>query len=170
MRIIRVLVVEDSSFFRARIKAILEHDGDIEVYLAENGLQGVDMARTCHPDVITMDIDMPEMDGITAVSKIMRDCPVPILMFSALTYSGAKATFDALAAGAVDFLPKQLTDIAGDRAEAEQILRSRIRTLGSGGAERSIQSASTVALSSHVLTHPDQAGVAVDLATKVEVV
>lgn len=76
--------------------------------VAVNGREAVEKAKSLKPDVITMDIEMPVMDGITAVREIMAASPTPILMFSSLTHDGAKATLDALEAGALDFLPKNL--------------------------------------------------------------
>ena len=128
---VRVLVVDDSGFFRRRVKEILEADPAIEVIgLAENGEQAINEARKLRPDVITMDIEMPVMDGITATRKIMEITPTPIIMFSSLTTEGAQATLDALDAGAVDFLPKRFEDISKDREEAKKLLCQRVRSLG----------------------------------------
>ena len=125
---IRVLVVDDSQFICKRIIEILEQEKDFKVVgMAGNGRDAVTMAATLEPDVITMDVEMPVMDGITAVRKIMHGSPTPILMFSSSTHAGAKATLDALDAGAMDFLPKQLDEIDGDREQAKRLLRRRIR-------------------------------------------
>lgn len=125
---IRVLIVDDSRFICNRIQAILEEESGFKVVgIAANGKQAVDMAAQLEPDVITMDVEMPVMNGISAVKKIMADCPTAILMFSATTHKGAQATLDALSAGAIDFLPKQLGDIDGNQEVAKRLLRSRIR-------------------------------------------
>ena len=130
----RVLVVDDSSFFRRRIVEILDADKHLEVVgTASNGREAVSIVEQLRPDVITMDIEMPIMDGITATRQIMKSVPTPILMFSSLTKEGAKATFDALEAGAMDFLPKSLTDIAGDKESSKRVLCARIRILGAKG-------------------------------------
>ncbi|MEH8021268.1 MULTISPECIES: protein-glutamate methylesterase/protein-glutamine glutaminase [Rheinheimera] len=127
---IKVLVVDDSSFFRRRLTEILTKDGDIEVVdTANNGREGVEKALALKPDVITMDIEMPVLDGISAVREIMQQQRIPILMFSSLTHEGAKATLDALEAGAVDFLPKKFEDIARDKDEAGQLLRDRVKAV-----------------------------------------
>lgn len=126
----RVLVVDDSGFFRRRIVEILEADKRIEVVgSAANGKEAIEQVAKLKPDVVTMDIEMPVMDGITAVRRIMSANPLPILMFSSLTHEGAQATLDALEAGAVDFLPKRFEDIAKDREQAKLLLRSRIRAV-----------------------------------------
>ncbi len=127
---VRVLVVDDSGFFRRRLCEILSADALIEVVgTAVDGADGVKKAAQLQPDVITMDIEMPVMDGITAVRRIMAARPTPVLMFSSLTHEGAQATLNALEAGAADFLPKQFEDIAKDRDEAKQLLCSRVRAL-----------------------------------------
>ncbi len=131
---VRVLVVDDSSFFRQRLTEMLNADAHIKVVgSAVNGAEAIDMAKTLHPDVITMDIEMPVMDGITATKKIMLHVPTPILIFSSLSVEGAKATLDALDAGAVDFLPKKFDDISGDRETARRLLCARVRVLGARG-------------------------------------
>jgi two-component system chemotaxis response regulator CheB len=127
---IRVLVVDDSSFFRRRLTEILSQDAELEVIAtANNGKEAVEKALALRPDVITMDIEMPVMDGISAVREILKVQRTPILMFSSLTHEGAKATLDALEAGAIDFLPKKFEDIARDKAEAADVLRQRVKTV-----------------------------------------
>ncbi|MGI2259468.1 protein-glutamate methylesterase/protein-glutamine glutaminase [Shewanella sp. GXUN23E] len=125
---IKVLVVDDSSFFRRRVSEIVNQDPGLEVVgTATNGEEAISMAARLRPDVITMDVEMPVMDGITAVRRIMAASPVPILMFSSLTHDGAKATLEALEAGALDFLPKRFEDIATNKEDATALLQNRIR-------------------------------------------
>ncbi|PQJ39686.1 chemotaxis response regulator protein-glutamate methylesterase [Vibrio campbellii] len=129
---IKVLVVDDSSFFRRRVSEIINSESRLEVIdVAVNGKEAVEKAKTLKPDVITMDIEMPVMDGITAVREIMAASPTPILMFSSLTHDGAKATLDALDAGALDFLPKKFEDIARNRDEAVSLLQQRVIQIAS---------------------------------------
>jgi two-component system chemotaxis response regulator CheB len=126
----RILVVDDSTFFRRRIKQILEEDVELKVVgEAKNGQEALTLVASLKPDVVTMDIEMPVMDGITAVKRIMASNPVPIIMFSSLTQEGAKATLDALDAGALDFLPKKFEDIALNRKEAILLLQNRVKAL-----------------------------------------
>jgi two-component system chemotaxis response regulator CheB len=127
---IRVLIVDDSRFICKRIAEILTADKIFKVVgVAKNGQEAVIMAATTEPDVITMDVEMPVMDGISAVKQIMAETPTPILMFSASTQVGAQATLAALDAGAIDFLPKKLDEINGDHEVARRILRYRVRNV-----------------------------------------
>lgn len=126
----RVLIVDDSAFYRTRLTSLLEKDPSIEVIgHAANGLEAIEKAISLKPDVITMDVEMPVMDGISAVSKIMKQAPTAILMFSSLTTDGAKATLDALEAGAADFIPKKFDDISTERPAAILLIQRRIKAL-----------------------------------------
>ena len=101
-----VVVVDDSQFMRVQITEILEDGGHTVVGDASNGKAAVDVVTECDPDVVTMDVKMPGMDGIDAVEAIMDDNPTPVLMLSRYTEEGAETTFEALDAGAVDFMMK----------------------------------------------------------------
>lgn len=127
---VTVLVVDDSSFFRKRVCEILSSVPEIKVVAtASNGREAVEAVKKYHPDVVTMDYEMPVMDGVSAVRQIMAQCPTAILMFSSLTYEGARVTLDALDAGAVDYLPKNFEDIARDASKMQQVLKARILAL-----------------------------------------
>ncbi len=130
----KVLVVDDSTFYRRRVREILDEDRELEVVgEAKNGEEALDMLMKLSPDVVTMDVEMPVMDGISAVKAIMQKRPVPILMFSSLTHEGAQATLDALEAGALDFLPKKFEEISKERKEAVGLLRTKVRLLARRG-------------------------------------
>ena len=101
----KILVVDDSALMRKLLTGVLVEAG-YDVRSARNGTEGVDMVVQWQPDVVTLDINMPEMDGLTALSLIMSARPTPVVMVSSLTEKGALATFEALALGAVDFIPK----------------------------------------------------------------
>ena len=127
---VKVLVVDDSGFFRRRVSEILGADPNIQVVgTATNGREAIEQAQALKPDVITMDYEMPMMDGITAVKNIMQRCPTPVLMFSSLTHEGARVTLDALDAGAVDFLPKNFEDISRNPEKVKQLLCEKIHTI-----------------------------------------
>ncbi|MBD9416544.1 chemotaxis response regulator protein-glutamate methylesterase [Pseudomonas sp. PDM16] len=127
---VKVLVVDDSGFFRRRVSEILSADPDIQVVgTATNGREAIDQALALKPDVITMDYEMPMMDGITAVRNIMQRCPTPVLMFSSLTHEGARVTLDALDAGAVDYLPKNFEDISRNPDKVKAMLCEKVHTI-----------------------------------------
>ena len=128
---LRVLIVDDSNFFRQRLKEMIDQHPDLSVVgTATNGREAVELARSLRPDLVTMDFEMPEMDGITAVRHIMAERPVPILMFSSLTYEGARITLDALAAGAMDFMPKDFGEVSRNAQGLRDKLHERLLTLG----------------------------------------
>ena len=128
--VVKVLVVDDSGFFRRRVSEILSADPSIQVVgTATNGKEAIDQALALKPDVITMDYEMPMMDGITAVRHIMQRCPTPVLMFSSLTHEGARVTLDALDAGAVDFLPKNFEDISRNPDKVRQLLCEKVHSI-----------------------------------------
>ena len=143
---VRVLIVDDSAFFRKRIRLQLESTGEVVIAgEASNGREAVEMACSLCPDLITMDVAMPLLDGISAGREIMRDHPTDILMVSALTRDGARATLDALHAGAVDFLAKQ-GGVAGDAAwPGSDDLGSRVISIARRQPARRAVNASPVA-------------------------
>src|SRR5690554_339524 len=106
---VKVLIVDDSGFFRHRIEEMLSGDARLEVVgTAVNGREAVDKVKQLRPDVVTMDVEMPQMNGIEAVRIIMREAPTNVLMLSSLTHEGARVTLQALEAGAADYLPKDI--------------------------------------------------------------
>ncbi|BCS86916.1 protein-glutamate methylesterase/protein-glutamine glutaminase [Pseudodesulfovibrio sediminis] len=127
---IKVLVVDDSAFMRKALSTMLDKDPDITVVgTANNGQEGLDMVRSLDPDVVTMDIEMPKMDGLTALRHIMMESPRPVLMVSSLTTEGAESTLKAMELGAVDFIPKQLSKVSLDIIKIEKDLIARVKTV-----------------------------------------
>lgn len=125
---IKILIVDDSLFFRKRLCDIFEDHPEIRVVAtAENGEDALAKVAAFRPDLITMDYEMPVMDGVTAVRRIMDRYPTPILMISALTYQGASVTLEALEAGALDFIAKLSTNgnnlILDKRFLCDQVLQ-----------------------------------------------
>lgn len=110
---IKVLVVDDSAFMRKVISDMLDNSEDIEVVgTAKNGRDGISKTRALKPDVVTLDVEMPVMDGLTALSELLQLTPAPkVIMLSSLTNNGGEATIRALEAGAVDFVPKPTSSI-----------------------------------------------------------
>jgi len=124
---IKVLVVDDALFMRKAVTDILEEDADIQVLdTAKDGKEGLSKIKKLRPDVITLDIDMPVMDGLTAIRHIMIESPVPIVVLSSLFSDGA-ITFDALRLGVVDFVPKPSGAISKDIGKEKQHVVDRIK-------------------------------------------
>src|ERR1035438_8165200 len=103
---IKLLIVDDSALMRRQLMVLFQAEGDFEVRQARNGDEAVRENREFQPHVVTLDINMPEMDGLTALSLIMAERPVAVVMVSSLTERGALATFEALNLGAVDYISK----------------------------------------------------------------
>ena len=126
---IKVLIVDDSLFIRRTLKMLLEKEPDIEIVgMAGDGLQALEMVHSLDPDLITMDVEMPRMDGITALKRIMDEAPTPVIMISSLTTEGADVTFKALDIGALDYIAKPASGSL-DIAALQQELASRVRAL-----------------------------------------
>lgn len=127
---ITVLVVDDSAFMRKALSTMLEGDPEIQVVgTARDGEEGLEKIRQLQPDVVTLDIEMPRMDGLTALRHIMMEMPRPVLMVSSLTTEGAEATLKALELGAVDFIPKQLFRVSLDIVKIEGELRAKVKSV-----------------------------------------
>ncbi|MBY0430738.1 MAG: response regulator, partial [Rhodospirillales bacterium] len=125
---IRVLVVDDSGFMRVAIRKMIETESDISVIgEARDGSAAIQLVKDLDPDIITMDVEMAGMDGITAARTIMQQCPRPIIMVSSITQTGASATVEALKAGAVDFISKSSSFVSLDIVKIEKELKEKIR-------------------------------------------
>lgn len=148
----RVLIVDDSSFMRMAIRSILSKDPSFDIVAtAADGLEGVEKAIALKPDIITMDVEMPRMDGISALKQIMAKAPTKVIMVSTLTNEGAKSTFEALDAGAIDYIPKNVTD----SADAQNIFRQELlRKMKEAVASRFGRMASTAAGFVRTVTSP----------------
>jgi len=132
---IRVLVVDDSALMRKLIPAILERDPSIEVVgTAMDGAFALKKIEEFHPDVITLDLEMPRMDGIEALRLIMRRAPMPVIVVSTHSKEGAYSTFKALALGAIDFVAKPRNAAAGhlDAIAVELIEKIKVAKRASG--------------------------------------
>lgn len=131
---IKVLVVDDSAFMRKAITSMLQEDPEIKVIgTARDGLEAVELVQKLKPDVVTMDVEMPRMDGISALKEIMQKCPVPVIMVSSLTVEGAKVTLEALELGAVDFIPKNLAELSVNIVKIKGMLLEKIKVIGKKG-------------------------------------
>ena len=124
---ISVLVVDDSTFMRNTITALLEQDSDIKIVgTARNGQEALQKAEELDPDVMTLDVDLPRLDGLGVLQQLMKKTPLPVLMVSSLTQSGAESTLKALEYGALDFIPKNMST---DRDTFAAELQKKVRAI-----------------------------------------
>lgn len=124
----KVLVVDDSAFMRKIISDMISEDPEFTVIdTAKNGVEAVRKARDLNPDLITMDVEMPLMNGLQALQAIMRECPVPVVMLSSLTEAGARETIAALELGAVDFVKKPSGSISLDLYKVKEQLMDKLK-------------------------------------------
>ncbi|HEY9071933.1 MAG TPA: chemotaxis response regulator protein-glutamate methylesterase [Candidatus Ozemobacteraceae bacterium] len=124
---IRVLIVDDSAFMRTAIERMLKEDPQLEIVgSASNGQEAVEKVQRLRPQVVTMDIEMPIMDGLHALREIMRICPVPVIMVSSMTQAGAKVTLDALDLGAFDYVGKPGSGFTSNILTLKQDLLTKI--------------------------------------------
>ncbi|WP_395879346.1 chemotaxis response regulator protein-glutamate methylesterase [Desulfallas sp. Bu1-1] len=131
---IKVLVVDDSALMRRVIARMLETQADIKVIdTAAGGEEAIQKVTLLRPDVVTMDVEMPGLNGVETVTRLMRQCPVPVIMLSAHTTEGARVTMEALAAGAVDFVPKPVKPGGAEKMAAELTRKIRVARRASPG-------------------------------------
>lgn len=124
---IRVLVVDDSALMRQFISDIIRSDARLEVAgTARDGRDAIAQVKALKPDIVTMDVEMPNMDGLHALDEIMRSSPLPVIMVSSMTQEGAETTFKALALGCVDFIGKPSGSISLDIKTIGQELIEKI--------------------------------------------
>ncbi len=128
MEKVRVLIVDDSALMRKLLSAMLGSDPEIEVVgVAADPLIAREKIKQLNPDVLTLDVEMPHMDGLTFLENLMRLRPMPVVMLSSLTESGADVTLRALELGAVDFFTKPANDLANSLADSAQEICSKVK-------------------------------------------
>ena len=129
---IRILVVDDSPFMRKSLQKMLEEAPDLRVVAtARDGIDALEKIQEHKPDLVTLDIEMPRMDGLTCLKRIMAEHPLPVLMVSSLTQEGAQATLDALSIGALDFIPKESGFASLSILQIQHDLQEKVRRLAS---------------------------------------
>lgn len=139
-RKIRVLIVDDSAFMRLALRKMLESCSDIAVVgTAKDGKEGVAIAQELSPDVITLDVEMPNMDGLQALVELLAKGPFPVVMVSSLTTAEADVTLKALDLGAVDFVTKPSSIASTDISLISNELVTKVRAAASLGREKIIQ-------------------------------
>jgi two-component system, chemotaxis family, protein-glutamate methylesterase/glutaminase len=127
-RRIRVLIVDDSALVRRLLTEMLSSDASLEVVgTAGDAYMAREKIKALNPDVLTLDVEMPKMDGLTFLRNLMRLRPMPVIMVSTLTEHGAGITLDALTAGAVDYLPKPKIDVAAALGEYRDELLAKVK-------------------------------------------
>lgn len=124
---IKVLVVDDSALMRRVLTGILAEAGDMEAAVARDGEQALGLLHAFLPDVVTLDVTMPNMDGLACLNRIMIERPCPVIMLSSLTDEGADVTLTALQLGAVDFLPKPAGTVSLSADRLAPVLLEKIR-------------------------------------------
>jgi len=129
--VIRILVVDDSALVRKLFGRVLAEEPDFEVRFARNGVEALAQLDEFRPDVITLDVQMPEMDGLECLDRIMVQRPCPVVMVSTITAEGAEATLNALQLGAVDFVAKPSGAVSLRIDEFAPTLKSKIRAAAS---------------------------------------
>lgn len=134
---LRVLIVDDSAFMRRALKRMIESEPGFEIAgMAADGAEGVRLAHELQPDIVTLDVKMPVMDGLKALEKILAHRPVPVLMLSSLTGEGAETTIRALELGAVDFIDKSSVSSSMDIVSIAPTLLGKLRAIGHVSQEK----------------------------------
>lgn len=152
MSVIKVLVVDDSALMRSILKEILNKFPDIEVVgAASDPIAAREMIKQLNPDVLTLDVEMPRMDGLEFLEKLMRLRPMPVLMVSSLTERGNETTLRALELGAVDFVTKPKIGIQNGMEELASVLAEKIRMAASARIRRRVVPAVSEKLSSDAI-------------------
>ncbi len=124
---IRLLIADDSALMRKLLEGIFLAEGDFDTRLARNGNEALDLVRSFDPQVVTLDVAMPNMDGLACLGRIMIEAPRPVVMISALTTEGAEATLEAMALGAVDFVAKPTGTVTLEIDRLRSILVAKVR-------------------------------------------
>lgn len=134
---ISVLVIDDSALVRNLLSSMINSHEDLEVIgTAPDPLIAREMIRRLNPDVLTLDIEMPKMDGLEFLEKLMRLRPMPVIMISTLTEKSAEATMEALALGAIDFVSKPKVDVASELQSYSEEIAHKIRMAASAQVKR----------------------------------
>ena len=135
--IIKVLVADDSNFMRKSLTYILESDDSIKVIdTAEDGIEAIKKVKELHPDVLLLDIEMPRMDGLTALMRIMNECPTPVLVLSGLNKKAPTIAIKALEYGAIDFIAKPSGVISYDIEKISGEIVSKVKIAAGVNVQR----------------------------------
>lgn len=124
---IKLLIADDSALMRKLLEGIFRDEGDFEIQLARNGAEALDLVRSFDPHVVTLDVQMPGMDGLSCLSEIMIQAPRPVVMVSSVTAEGADATLEAIELGAIDFVAKPSGTVSLEIDRLRPILIEKVR-------------------------------------------
>jgi len=151
---IKVLVVDDSALMRKHLREMFEGHGAMDVITARNGRDAIDQIALHNPDVVTLDVNMPEMDGLTCLSEIMTHSPRPVVMVSSITAKGAEATLQALELGAVDFLEKPGGTVSLNIDTVRSQLIAKVKAAARAKPRRARGLVERIQRSSHAAVNP----------------
>jgi two-component system chemotaxis response regulator CheB len=137
--VIRLLIADDSALMRKLLEGIFLAEGDFDIRLARNGAEALELVRSFDPQVVTLDVQMPGMDGLRCLGQIMIEAPRPVVMISALTAAGAEATLEAIALGAIDFVAKPGGAISLEIDRLRPILVEKVRCAANARIRRTLR-------------------------------
>jgi two-component system chemotaxis response regulator CheB len=142
--VIRLLIADDSALMRKLLEGIFREEGDFDIRLARNGAEALELVRSFDPAVVTLDVQMPGMDGLTCLRQIMIESPRPVVMISALTEEGAEATLEAVELGAVDFIAKPGGTVSLEIDRLRPLLVEKVRGAASVRIRRTLRLAERI--------------------------
>jgi len=142
--VIRLLIVDDSALMRRLLEEIFIDEGDFDIRLARNGIEALELVRAFDPQVVTLDVQMPGMDGLACLGQIMIEAPRAVVMISSLTAAGAEATLEAIELGAVDFIAKPSGTVSLEIDRLRPVLVEKVRAAAGARIRRTLRLAERV--------------------------
>jgi two-component system chemotaxis response regulator CheB len=142
--VIRLLIADDSALMRKLLEGIFREEGDFQIELARNGIEALELVRSFDPHVVTLDVQMPDLDGLSCLSRIMLEAPRPVVMISSLTAEGAEATLQAVELGAVDFVEKPGRAVSLEIDRLRPLLIEKVRGAARAKIRRTLRLAERV--------------------------
>ena len=136
---IRLLIADDSALMRKLLEGIFLEEGDFDIRLARNGNEALELVHAFDPQIVTLDVQMPGMDGLTCLSRIMIEAPRPVVMISSLTAEGAEATLEAIELGAVDFIAKPSGAVSLEIDRLRPLVVEKVRAAASARIRRTLR-------------------------------
>jgi two-component system, chemotaxis family, protein-glutamate methylesterase/glutaminase len=137
--VIRLLIADDSALMRKLLEGIFLEEGDFDIRLARDGTEAIQLVHAFDPQVVTLDVQMPGMDGLTCLSRIMIEAPRPVVMISSLTEEGAEATLEAIELGAVDFIAKPGGAVSLEIDRLRPLLVAKVRAAAGARIRRTLR-------------------------------